>query len=84
MSELTNEQRERVHEIAAQCTGQCVHSPESLMTPEEDAIQEFHRALDELVFYCENCGWYCDADERHVGDFCDDCHDEREDGFNDE
>lgn len=75
---------ERADEIAAQCTGQWSHSPESLMTEEEKNNSELLARVDEQVFYCENCGWYCDADERHIGDLCDDCHDEREDGFSDD
>lgn len=77
-----------VDEIAAHCTGQCLCNPHDELEKlienwSEDAQGEARERLDEQVFYCEGCGWYCDADERHVGDLCDDCHDEREDGETD-
>lgn len=76
---LSKPQLERVHQIHAWCVGQCVQGPLDMMTDAEKKNKKFVEAVDELVFYCENCSWYCDADERHIGDLCDDCHDERTD-----
>lgn len=85
---ITKEQLEVVHEIAAHCTGQCLSNPtdeleKAIVSWPKEAREEARTILDDNVFYCENCGWYCDADERHAGDLCDDCHDEREDGEDD-
>lgn len=74
---LTKEQREKVFEIIAQHTGQCTSDPvkelEKLGLNNND---EALGMLDDNVFYCESCGWWCDADERYDGDICTDCHDE--------
>lgn len=84
MNALTNEQREAVDELLASHVGQCSSDPsdelEKLIAEwSKEAQEEARERLDEQVFYCEGCGWYCDADERHAGDYCDDCHDARED-----
>lgn len=85
MNGLTHEQREAVFELIAQSVGQCLHAPDDELEKmsvgwSEEAKREAQSLLDDNVFYCETCGWYCDADERHAGDLCDDCHDAREDG----
>lgn len=86
---LTREHYEAVHSLVASSIGQCSSNPtdelekliESWPTKAREAAREI---LDENVFYCDGCGWYCDTDERHVGDLCDDCHDSREDGLTDD
>ncbi len=80
---LTKEQLDAVHTVVAQHVGQCSSDPgaelEKLIKEwPKTAREEARERLDENVFYCEGCGWYCDADERHSGDYCDDCHDARE------
>lgn len=85
---LTKEQLDAVDLIVAQSVGQALHNPEDELEKlvkdwPKELQDEARDRLDEGVFYCEDCGWYCDADERHVGDLCDDCHDVREDGLED-
>lgn len=36
---------------------------------------EFCRRLDELVFECEGCGWWCDVEEMRKPQLCDECSD---------
>lgn len=33
----------------------------------------FCRRLDELVFECQECGWWCSVDELHNDELCEDC-----------
>lgn len=51
---------------------------------EIDALSKADRAeLDELVFVCDSCDWWCSMDEaqtRRHGFRCEDCSDD--DGFN--
>lgn len=35
--------------------------------------EDFLRALDERVFCCESCGWYCPPDELADDGICDEC-----------
>lgn len=80
---LTKEQLSAVDEVIAQHVGQWSSDP--LVTLEkivrnwskESRAEAFER-LYQNVFYCETCGNYCDAGERHAGDLCDECHDARE------
>jgi predicted RNA-binding Zn-ribbon protein involved in translation (DUF1610 family) len=40
----------------------------------------FTNRLDELVFECETCGWWCDRSEESSTDMvCDECDDNEED-----
>jgi hypothetical protein len=32
--------------------------------------------IDDRVFLCEVCGWWCDADERSDGNVCENCYDD--------
>lgn len=78
---MTHEQVEAVDLIVAQHVGQCTSNPDDeleLISADwsAEAKQEAKERLDEGVFYCEGCSWYCDPDERHEGDLCDDCYDE--------
>lgn len=85
---LTAEQFAALDQLIASSIGQCSQDPtdelEKLVADwPKEAREEARERLDDNVFYCECCGWYCDTDERHVGDLCDDCHDDREDGETD-
>lgn len=82
--DLTKEQREAVDALITSSVGQCSSDPtdelEKLVETWPVEAREIARErLDENVFYCECCGWYCDTDERYSGDLCGDCHDESED-----
>ncbi len=65
-----------------QGTGQtlssCVeeHYPEM---SEDDLISDDHDAIDNQIFLCEQCGWWCEQSEANEnpdggGDLCNDCH----------
>ena len=69
--------RKRVDEVAEHLVGTC-QALESVATPEECDDTYFLSALNEQTFQCDNCGWWCDIEEHHEGDLCDDCHDEQE------
>lgn len=45
----------------------------------EDLSIEELREVDSIVFSCEQCGWWCDADECNEDDgwFCNDCMKDR-------
>lgn len=83
MTKLT---REQVDQIADTLRGQCARSLEEVVKEDhgidpDDLDIEDHLALDEKVFCCEKCGWYCDIDElseRADGNtlFCDECEDD--------
>lgn len=75
MTDLTPQQMDRVHEVAAYAIGQFSRSPESMLTDSERSNPEFLMELRNCVFYCEGCGWYFDADERHEEDLCNHCFD---------
>lgn len=43
-----------------------------------DLTKEDHAAIDEDIFCCEDCGWWCTTDEANEnpncgGDICNDC-----------
>lgn len=81
---LTDKQREQVDDLIASCTGQCSCNPNDELETiiagwPVEAREEARERMDQNIFYCDGCGWYCDTDERHAGDLCDDCHDDRED-----
>lgn len=73
---LTPEQWERADQIAAWCMGGAESGPLTHMTEDEKANREFLERVDEQVFYCENCGYYWDTDDKHEtehGEICVDC-----------
>jgi len=43
-----------------------------------DLTVDDYNAIDNQIFLCENCGWWCGTDEANehpqgLGDICDDC-----------
>lgn len=42
---------------------------------EADLTQEDHAAIDDQIFECESCGWWCEQGEQAEGhdDTCSDC-----------
>ncbi len=46
---------------------------------EEDLTKEDLQAIDEEIFRCESCSWWCDkTDESEDGENCTDCNPEEE------
>jgi len=45
----------------------------------EDLTIEESQQMDDIVFSCEGCGWWCDASECNEDDgwFCDECMGDR-------
>lgn len=46
---------------------------------EGQTVMAFCERLDELVFCCDTCGWWCSMDEANDNDSgynCEDCHNE--------
>ena len=46
---------------------------------EDDLIDSDYNYIDNFIFLCAQCGWWCDvgeAHDNHMGDICDDCHSE--------
>jgi hypothetical protein len=85
---LSKEKLDAVYAVVAEHVGQCVSDPLDALEIvirdwSKNAKAEAIERLDENIFYCDCCGWYCETDERHAGDLCDDCHVEREDGETD-
>ena len=71
---------EQIDEIAEELRGQCVLSLEDIAERDDlelDAAD--HAAIDERVFCCTGCSWWCEIDEMsdQVTDewFCTDCED---------
>ncbi len=76
--------RERAQEIVDELQG-TAKSIEDCLTPEE--LNEFGAelptvltdAIDEQIFECSVCGWWCElgeAVEKDDGDCCEDCSDD--------
>lgn len=47
----------------------------------QDLTDEDHTAIDNEIFNCEQCGWWCETHETNdspMGDICNDCNEEEE------
>lgn len=67
---------DRVHEVAAYLEGSA-QSLDDVATEAERADTKFLLSLDEQVFCCDCCGWWCNTDERgEEGDICIECEEE--------
>lgn len=49
---------------------------------EEDLTERDNDIIDNTIFLCDNCGWWCETSEAHESnsgcDICDDCKSEEE------
>lgn len=71
--------QERLNEIVEQLAGTCGSLP-SVLTPKEENDRALADAIDEQIFECEVCGWWCWRDEESsTQDGVCDKHDEYED-----
>lgn len=72
-----------VHELIEAVNGTCNtiddHLPEGMEF--EDLTGEDHDVIDNEIFLCNECGWWCEVHEAHEtddgDDICDDCHEAR-------
>jgi rubrerythrin len=68
----TGDKQARAEQIAHELQGTCNSYPEEL---EEDL--ELAEMVEEHVFLCAQCGWWCEQSEANEGpdgeDVCDDC-----------
>lgn len=65
---------ERAVEIADALVGTCQSTLAAMTEDEEDDVV-LMSILDEIIFCCDQCGWWCPVDEVHDGMLCDDCFD---------
>lgn len=67
-----NDPSARADALAAEIQGTANSIPEELLSD-----QPMLEALDQLIFECSECGWWCEQGEANEGpngeDICDDC-----------
>lgn len=74
---MTDERTEVAERVAEILVGQCMLDIEDALTQigheelRDDA--EFLASLDERVFRCGGCDWWCSTDEQNDDNQCDDC-----------
>jgi len=76
---------EKLDEICGSLQGTCLNSLEQECENHgidiDDLTYDDHLYIDEQIFNCTGCGWWCEsseANESDDGDICDDCNRERE------
>lgn len=75
MTFLTHDQLEAV---VYKLEGQCLLSLENVL--EELGLEGMENdpdvctQVDDRVFCCDECGWWCSTDELNDGQLCDDCN----------
>lgn len=68
--------KERLDEIVDHLKGSCLTIYAELEDDEDEDVVQEH--LDQFIFECEGCGWWCEIDELHNdtdAQLCDDCYD---------
>jgi len=69
-----------VHELIQALQGTCTtineHLPDGMT--DDDLTEDDHMAIDNEIFLCDECGWWCEVCEMNdTGDhICNDCNDE--------
>ena len=74
---LTDEQKRLAHDLVGTCT---MSNPQWFEDLIESGSKEALLELDDIVFCCAGCGWWCAAEECNELDaewFCDDCAEDR-------
>jgi hypothetical protein len=46
---------------------------------EDDLTEDDHNEIDNQIFLCETCGWWCEICEQDLDGNCEDCSTENED-----
>lgn len=68
----------RVDEVVNYLQGSC-QDMDDVATEEERNDPEFCRAVDDHIFCCDTCGWWCEIGEQSEAEddqICDDCFNE--------
>lgn len=88
MNSLSEELIELVEDIASELEGTCSVSNDLSNIIEEAGFNEdtlpisFFQAIDEKIFCCANCGWWCSSDEKEYSQYdeeiCSQCKDDEE------
>lgn len=72
--------RERINEIIDQLRGTCIPLADMLEDGEDEDDKGLCDAIDQEIFLCPCCNWWCERVEGHESDLgediCDDCHKE--------
>lgn len=66
--------KQRALVVADQLLGTC-KSLSDFATEDEQNNREFCAVLDDHVLSCEQCNWWCDANEVNDEGVCNDCKD---------
>lgn len=69
--------RERIDEIIDSLRGTCRSLIDFLEDQEDEDDTALLEAIDQDLFCCDQCNWWCEQSEAHEGtsgDVCDDCH----------
>lgn len=74
-------------ELIDDLTGSCMSLAEALATfdlTEDDLALSDHQAIDEQIFCCDDCGWWCGVEEMNDqsealgGQYCTQCRPDEE------
>lgn len=71
--------KERAQEIVDELNGTCKSIAECLEDGEDDSDPVLTAKIDDQIFCCSRCDWWCEQGEAHEGsdgDVCDDCEEE--------
>lgn len=75
----------RINEIVEHLQGTCL-SLNSALTESEQNDNELLLAIEQEIFLCAQCGWWCEVGEAKAGDgeedICEDCYEENDNGEN--
>lgn len=69
-----------IHQVIADMQGTCSMLIDALPEGmnEDDLTSEDHEAIDNEIFLCDECGWWCEiseqADTGEDEQKCEDCH----------
>lgn len=74
---------EIIDKVCSHLEGTCHQSLDQVLRDEgieggEDSLTTDElRLIDDRIFCCSSCGWWCSADELAEGDECQECVDDR-------
>jgi hypothetical protein len=65
-----------IDDLQGTCTSINDHLPEGM--DDMDLTSEDHDVIDNQIFLCETCGWWCEISEQDEDGNCQDCHEASE------
>lgn len=69
----------QMDDLCAHLRGSCGSLDGSLIShfgiEEDDLTIEDSRALDDRLFCCDGCGWWCEAGDEAADGYCEECTD---------